>query len=158
MDGTGTCSLKSQSGDELRCLAPRASQLAVASVSYSNISVQSVWRGAALATLPNNQQLPSCTIAQQSICYDGDICTSDSCKNGYCFYSPIPGCSSTLQTIRERDVTFIYKTYSQPGQQAVHSSFYQTMKSIGTRKTGKYYPFITPLHTHTNIQSNHLLI
>ena len=159
-NGTGTCSLKSRSGDELRCLIPRASQSMVASASYYNLSLQSVWRGASLTTPSNYQQLPSCTTAQQSACFDGDICTSDSCRNGYCYYAPITGCSSTLQAVRERDVTYVYHTYSQVGQQAVHTTFYQTMKSIGSRRTGDNYSINTPFSTpsaHTLIPHQHTL-
>ena len=111
-----------------------------------------------MVRLPNSQQLPSCTIAQQSTCFDGDICTRDTCQNGYCFYVPIAGCSSTLQAIRERDVTFVYHTYSHAGQQTAQSTFYQLMKSIGVRKIGDQpIPFNIPINTHINIDSKHLL-
>lgn len=75
-----------------------------------------------------------------SDCYDGDICTSDSCNSGtgFCVFEDMimTGCSSTLLGTQERRSPYMYLSYELPPLPADEiSSFVDKLKSRGTLST-----------------------
>lgn len=73
-----------------------------------------------------------------SDCFDGNICTRDSCElsQGYCYNELVnASCDSILQNIRERIAPYIYHLYYLTNTDSHHEAFQLFMTQHGTEST-----------------------
>ena len=124
----GTCPVENK--DSIICKIPRALQKQ-ATRSSSGISL-SVYGGAEHVPALISYNLPPAPWCKSnSDCFDGNVCTADTCVSGYCTYSTVIGCSSMLQTVRERVAPYTYSIFSQKFKAFYHTIFEYQMVFFG---------------------------
>lgn len=112
--------------DVVECQAPRAAQKSL-STQRSTLSVASD-KAATMTTL-NVQSTNLCFM--DAHCFDGNICTIDSCQSGFCSYSSVNGCDSTIQSVRERVAPYTYSSYSQSSMYSKHLEYESQLTNNG---------------------------
>jgi hypothetical protein len=115
-----------QNLDAVKCQAPRAAQKSLS----KQRSILSIASDKAVASITPIVQSTNLCYAD-SHCFDGNICTIDSCKSGYCSYISVDGCDSTIQAVRERVAPYTYSSYSQSSMYLKHLQFERQVSSNG---------------------------
>lgn len=130
--GGSTCASFGNYGETtIKCQSPRASQ-ATAIKATSGVSL-SIATGAQHLPASKQQNLPPSAWCQsKSDCFDGNICTADTCVNGFCRYVSVPGCDSIPQSTRERTAPYVYNMYSQISKALQQSNFESQMQNLGS--------------------------
>ena len=125
----------------IKCESPRASQR-TATIATSVVSL-SVGTGLQFLPATGQENLPPRAWCKYNFdCFDGSICTSDTCDNGFCRYSSIEGCDSIPQSVRERTAPYVYNMYSQQLVALQQSNFEYQMEIMGS------IHYVTPDSNH----------
>jgi hypothetical protein len=106
----------------LRCDATRVYQKSyadAAEASFNSFPSSAVFSGSYGAEYYTNNKntgaepFTTGLCLENSDCADGNICTIDHCHkpSRLCVYQDVPGCSSVLQTTREREAPYMYYSY-----------------------------------------------
>ena len=125
-----TCISDNNSETLMKCESPRASQRTT-TIATSVVSL-TVATGVQFLPATKPENLPPRPWCRYDFdCFDGSICTSDTCENGFCKYTSIEGCDSIPQSVRERTAPYVYNMYSQQLVASQQKSFESQMESMG---------------------------